>query len=238
MKATWLVVGSVIGCVIGAGVAACGGGSGSGAGGTGTGGATPTTTTPSGTTTTTSIDTGTTSGTTTTGTGSTDTGTTSTTTTSTTTGTGGDAGVCKPPTTLHPPHLDAGPGTIFCPFSAVDGGKNEFCVAQTEHCCEPTSGNASCQPSGTTCATGDTDWQCEDPVADCPSGMECCAAGASIGISTDPSCANFAHKFHGTACVAAGSCAGIVMCTSDAECPSGKHCVPFGTKGNAVGGCN
>jgi hypothetical protein len=44
--------------------------------------------------------------------------------------------------------------------------------------------------------------------------------------------------FHGTACVATGSCAGgIIMCSSDGECPSGQHCTPFEAKGNQVGGC-
>lgn len=236
MKKGWLVIGALMGCVAGASLGACGSSVGGAGGGSTGGGATtsPTTSSSSG-----SLATSSSSGSSTTSSS----GATSS-SSSSSSGTGGsapDAGPCGKITKLHPPSPDAGANTLFCPFSGVDGGKDEFCTAQTEHCCEPPASAmtpSTCDPIATPCATGDTDWQCEDPVADCPSGMECCAPGASIGISADPMCGNFAHKFHGTQCVAAGTCMGIQMCTSDSECPSGKTCVPFATKGNAVGGCN
>lgn len=148
---------------------------------------------------------------------------------------GRDAG-CSTPTTLHPPSTDGGTRTIYCPFSSTDGGSNEYCQAGTEHCCEPTTGTASCVASATACAAGATDWQCADPVADCPSGNVCCGTGMLV-LSPDPACGNFASGFRGTHC--ATSCTGmeIRMCTSDAECPSGQTCHPFRAKGNQVGGC-
>ena len=149
---------------------------------------------------------------------------------------------------LHPPKLDGGANTLYCPFSGVDGGKAEYCDPATEHCCETPAGNAdpsACQPNATACMTGTgfVDWGCEDPVADCqdPSKPVCCATGlngknSSIGLGA-PGCGNFAHDMTGTACVAAGTCAGITICTSDAECPGGMKCTPFGKAGNQMGGC-
>jgi hypothetical protein len=188
---------------------------------------------------------------------STSTGMTSTTTSTTSTGTGGaatstttgvgggDAGTCVKPGTLHPPKLDAGPGTLYCPFSSVDGGPNEYCTPGTQHCCESPSGAtpSSCVDSSTACMIGYVDWQCEDPVADCPSGQVCCAPGATIGFG-GPGCGNFAHTFTHTACVAAGACpnagnmGNILLCTSSAECPAvTPTCTPFSVHGNQVGGC-
>jgi hypothetical protein len=236
VKRNWLVAAATMGLVAGAGVAACGG-SGSGTGGSAGGEGTSTGTTSASSSSVTSG--GTTSSTSTTGgTG----GATTSTTTSTTSG-GADAGVCKPPGTLHPPKLDAGPGTIFCPFSAVDGGKNELCIAGSEHCCESKGGStmpSSCEPLATACPMGDIDWKCEDPIADCPTGQDCCAPGATLelgGTQNGMACANFASKMTGTTCVLAGTCNGIQMCTSDAECPAGKTCTPFTKSGNQVGGC-
>jgi hypothetical protein len=181
---------------------------------------TGTTTTPgddTGTTTTPGDDTGTTT------TPGDDTGTTSG-------DTGADAG-CKAPGTLHPPK--AGAGDFYCPFVAP---AKTFCKDQTEHCCEPSTGSASCQPIGTACATGDTDWQCDDP-SECPSGQKCCGIGKLV-INADPACANYASKFKGTHCAAScDAAAEIEMCTSNAECSTGT-CTPFTTKGSQVGGCH
>jgi hypothetical protein len=164
--------------------------------------------------------------------------TTSTTDTTTDTGTGGSGQTttsCHPPTSLHPPK--AGKPSIFCPFSSVDGGKNEYCTAQTQHCCEPKSGTASCEDINTACQAGDTDWQCEDPVADCPQGQVCCGIGQFVQ-NADPNCANYAKGFKGTHCAASCDPATEVeMCTSDGEC-NGKTCKPMYTKGNQVGACD
>jgi hypothetical protein len=153
-----------------------------------------------------------------------------------------DSGPCSKVGSLHPPSADAGTSTIFCPFSAVgDAGKDLYCTGKTQHCCEtPASAGtpSTCDPLATACPVPkSTDWQCQDPVADCPSATPvCCAAGASIGLGAT-GCGNFAHSMTGTKCVAAGACTGIVMCTADAECPSGQHCTPFTKSGAQVGGC-
>jgi hypothetical protein len=259
MKKEWLIAGAVVGCIAGGSLGACS--SGGGAGGTlGSGGSTATTTsttgsstTASSTTTTTTSGGGTSSTTMTTTSGG---GNPTTTTTTSSTGAGGGT-TCKTPTTLHPPHLDAGPGTIYCPFSAVDGGKNEYCTPQTEHCCETPAGStipSACLPMGTTCnpapgppPNGSTDWQCEDPVTDCQQGEVCCAPGATIGLGGTVGgmqCANFAHHMTYTACLPAAQCpnagnmGNIILCTSDSECPSATPtCTPFGKAGNQVGGC-
>jgi hypothetical protein len=150
-------------------------------------------------------------------------------------GGGPDMAGCKGPSTLHPPKMGTNM-TVYCPFSGVNGGPAQYCTAMTQHCCEPSMGSAMCQPIATACAAGETDWQCEDPVADCGAGMDCCGAGATLVV--DNVCGSFARTFHGSTCVAAGSCTGIQLCTSDSECPTGKTCVPFRSKGNQVGGCN
>lgn len=153
------------------------------------------------------------------------------------TDTGVDAGPCTTPGTLHPPRADGGTANLFCPFSNPDGGASLYCNSGTEHCCEPTSGTAMCSPTATACAAGDTDWQCEDPGADCPAGSMCCGTG-TVMINTDPrGCANFASGFHGTHCATSCTTMEIRMCTSDGECGTGQHCIPFKAKGNQVGGC-
>jgi hypothetical protein len=148
---------------------------------------------------------------------------------------GGDdmASMCSTPGTLHPPKM--GMPTIYCPFSGVMGGKPQYCTAGTQHCCEPATGTAACQPSAMACAVGDTDWQCQDPVADCPRGEQCCGSGKLV-VNANPMCANYASGFHGTHCAANCAANEIRMCTSDAEC-GGKTCIPFKTKGAQVGGC-
>jgi hypothetical protein len=145
---------------------------------------------------------------------------------------------CLPLTKLFPPP-DAGP-TIYCPFSAVDGGGNKSCTAVTQHCCEAL-GTSSCDPIANACPATDTDWQCQDPIADCPNAQApvCCAVGATLVASIDPNCGNYATGFQGAACVPTGGCAnGITMCTSDLECPNNQTCTPFGAQGAQVGGCH
>ncbi len=224
MKRSWLIAGAVVGCLAGAAVGACG--NSSGTGGSGGGGASGSTTTSS------SKSTGS-------GTGSTSSGSTSSAgaTSSSTSGAGGAGGGCSTPSTLHPPSADAGTSTLYCPFSAVDGGKNLYCTNTTEHCCEPKMGTATCDPIATACAPMDMDWQCEDPKADCPSGQVCCAPGATFGQGA-PGCANFAHTMTKTQCMAAASCTGMIMCTSNDECPASQPtCTPFKKAGNQVGAC-
>jgi hypothetical protein len=236
MKKQWLIVGALVGCLSGASVVACSGTSGTGTTGTGNSTGTGTHTTNSSTGTMTSSSTG--------GAPTTSSSTGGMTTTGTAAG-GADAGTCKPPGTLHPPKLDAG-ANLYCPFSGVDGGKAVYCNAATEHCCEtPAMTTPSmCVPIATACMTGTgyTDWQCEDPVADCMSSATpvCCAPGATLvmgGTMNGMVCQNYASHMTHTACVAAGQCSGIIMCTSDGECPNGQHCITFSKAGNQVGGC-
>jgi hypothetical protein len=145
-----------------------------------------------------------------------------------------DAG-CSAPSTLHPPHAGS-TATIYCPFGMGDAGASLYCDHGTQHCCEPSSGTATCEPSATPCAGTAVDWQCQDP-GDCPSGQVCCGMGTLVLGTTG--CGNYASGFHGTRC--ATSCAAmteIQMCTSDAECTGGTTCTPFRTHGAQVGGCH
>ena len=150
-------------------------------------------------------------------------------------GTGG--ATCKTPTTLHPPKSGT-TDNIYCPFSGADGGKNDYCASGSEHCCEPkaTGSVSTCQPLSQPCDTGDTDWQCQDPVADCPTGQKCCGTGTVVKNS-DPTCANYAQGFMGTHCAQSCDLGEVEMCTSDSECTAPKTCLPFGTKGAQVGAC-
>jgi hypothetical protein len=262
MNKVWLIGGVLVSCLAGAGMAACG--SSSSTGGSGTGGTASTTT-----------GAGNTGNTSTTTTGPTGTGGTAATTTTTTAGTGGTTSTgttgtggtaeCGKVTTLHAPDLEAGPGTIYCPFSeTTDGGKDEYCTPGTQFCCETAEGTStpsSCvtgTPSSANCPSafvssaesGSTVWECEDPVTDCPSGQVCCAVGYGYGGTSPkaaaftpgaPGCGNYASEMGGTVCMASSACTaavGFLMCTSPGECPSGTTCQPFAKAGNDVGGCH
>jgi hypothetical protein len=134
--------------------------------------------------------------------------------------------------------------TIYCPFSATtDGGPEEYCAAATQHCCETPEGSATpsaCQPTATACATGSTDWGCQDPVADCASGDTCCAPSATLVLGMPAGmCGNYASGMKSTTCLPAGTaCTGIIMCTTNAECPAAHPtCTAFEKAGAQVGGC-
>ena len=145
-------------------------------------------------------------------------------------------GACQSPSHLHPPTMT--PDSIYCPFGSADGGPS-YCDEGTQHCCEPATGQSTCTGIATSCAAGDVDWQCEDPVTDCESlgNPVCCAPGASIVLG-DAGCRNYSMNLTGTRCVASvAACTGIVMCTSNEECSLGQTCVPFDKGGNGVGGC-
>jgi hypothetical protein len=148
---------------------------------------------------------------------------------------GGGPGVdmvqCDSPTKLFPPKK---PGDLYCPFGKTDAG-SLYCTGGTTHCCEPAQGMSACVAEATPCAMGDTDWVCEDP-ADCPAQMVCCGSGTLVQTG-NPMCGNYATGFHGTHCAASCMPNEIQMCTSNGECSNGKNCIPFGTKGNQVGGC-
>lgn len=145
---------------------------------------------------------------------------------------GGDGGVdCGTTATLHPSD-----GGLYCPFSAVDGGANAYCIPNVQHCCEPAMGTSTCKPIASACAMTDTDWQCEDKT-DCPNNMQCCGIGKPGG--PDPGCVNlFATGFKGSHCAA--SCmqgSEFIICESSSECPNNQTCKPAKLKGNQVGIC-
>jgi hypothetical protein len=149
-------------------------------------------------------------------------------------GTGAD---CEAPPTMVYAESKAG---VYCPFSAVDGGKNQVCTAG-EHCCETPegSGASTCNAAGTACAVAmSTDWQCEG-TPDCSgtSGTVCCGTGT---IETQAACGTYPaypyiSKFTGSSCAA--SCTTYQICSQTSECPSGKTCVPVKPKGNTIGVC-
>ena len=145
-------------------------------------------------------------------------------------GTGGSSGQCSKPGSLHT-------NTIYCPFSATGGGKNLYCTPGTQHCCEGlTSGDVStCEAAATACPANWTDWVCQKD-ADCGGGVRA-ARRRLWSKNTDQSCANYASKFHATQCEATCATGEVHMCTADADCGSGKTCLPFSTKGAQVGGC-
>ncbi len=143
---------------------------------------------------------------------------------------GADMVQCDTPTKLFPPKK---PGDLYCPFGKTDAG-SLYCTGGTTHCCEPSTGSSTCVAEATPCANGDTDWVCDDP-SDCPAQMVCCAM-ATLVQTGNPMCGNYATGFHATHCAASCMQNEIEMCTSDGEC-GGKKCIPFGTKGNQVGGC-
>lgn len=139
-------------------------------------------------------------------------------------------GKCGKPGALHP-------DTIYCPFSATDGGKNADCTPGTQHCCEGlTSSDVSvCDPLATTCPSGWTDWVCQQD-SDCGAGKQCCATATFVKNSMQQ-CANYATGFHATQCETTCAAGEIHMCTATTQCAQGKVCTPFSTKGAQVGGC-
>lgn len=150
---------------------------------------------------------------------------------------GGDAGGsadCGTAATLHP-DTDGG---IYCPFSAVDGGKNIFC-ADTEQCCESAKGGAasSCVAKGSACpSTNDTVWECESP-ANCPSGQVCCAAGSTAAVTIgDDTCGPYLSKFSKTHCAASCTATELTVCEKQSECTTGT-CTAVKPKANAIGVC-
>jgi hypothetical protein len=155
---------------------------------------------------------------------------------STDAGTG--SGSCEaPPTKVYAE--TAGEG-LYCPFSVItDAGKAGDCPVG-DHCCEPASGTSTCVATGTACASGDTDWQCEGPL-DCTgagaAGPLCCGTGT---IETSPACGSnpaypYVSKFTGSAC-AASCAASFTICSQQSECTTGT-CTPIKPKGNTIGYC-
>ncbi len=138
-------------------------------------------------------------------------------------------------------------GSFYCPFSKTDAGKAEYCTSGTEHCCEPSSGTATCLPSATTCgATTDTDWECEG-TPDCAghAGTICCGTGALKTQAAQPGCGadggtvpsyTYVDGFTKATCVAPAACTTFQICAEQSDCSSGT-CTPIKPKGNDIGYC-
>lgn len=154
-------------------------------------------------------------------------------------GTGDAASECGTPAKLHPVTAGADGGNIYCPFSATDAGKTEYCT-NDQQCCETPSGTSpsTCETKGSACpVTGSTVWECEDP-SDCASGMQCCArsTGAGVTVGTD-TCGPYLSKFSGTYCAATCATGELVVCEAQAACATGT-CTAVKPKGNSIGVCN
>jgi hypothetical protein len=159
------------------------------------------------------------------------------------------SGNCEAPSTLHPPKaVDAGFPGVYCPFSAQGDAGNDYCQGgAVQECCE-TSADAGmpsqCLAVGSTsCPSGSTIWQCDDP-SECPSSAPVCCGvpytGDTVTIKETAGCTDhYASEMGGTQCVAsAAACTGgVIMCTSDAQCTSPQTCLPFRKAGNSVGAC-
>jgi hypothetical protein len=117
-------------------------------------------------------------------------------------------------------------------------------------CCE-TSAEAGVPSQcmavdASTCPANSTTWGCDDP-SECPSGNMCCAipyAGKTMvnilqeaPINGQVCMGHYAQYMQGTICAATCAAGQVQMCTANAECPSGKTCVPFRKAGNQVGAC-
>jgi hypothetical protein len=161
---------------------------------------------------------------------------------------GGDsAGGC---THGNPPSLhvsDGGPTSLFCGFKANDAG-TLYCDPHTQNCCVGGSmgtgfADPTCNTKGVACVNGTMpkEIDCEDSN-DCPVvGSICCYTGPVPTL--DPTC-NYYRATSGisTHCVdpdAGTACASgeQQICSSNAECPSGKTCTPFKTIYFGLGFC-
>jgi hypothetical protein len=169
-----------------------------------------------------------------------------------------DAGTdaCGNSPSLHPTSLEAG-GGVYCPFGGPASETTLYCgagdAAADKFCCisgevgttyPPSVCQASCSFTAT---SGNTTIQCEDPATDCPTGNICCG-GAEKTIALDTSCSYYKlSDWVYTKCEATAACAGTAtapatgaefqLCTGPTECPAGKTCTPFKSKGVDLGFC-
>ena len=131
----------------------------------------------------------------------------------------GDAGCHKPPHALYKETV-AG---VYCPFSSGGAAHNLTCTSG-QHCCEPSSGTATCSEWSSARADRRHRLKCDGPV-DCAgssSGHVCCGTGT---IETQPICGTYpaypyVSHFKGTSCQS--SCGStFTVCSQDSDCPSG-----------------
>lgn len=140
---------------------------------------------------------------------------------------------CGTAPSLHP-SPEAG---VYCPFQAV--GAPSRCAIGTHCCVYPTNAGkvATCNPLGVACdpVEGTADFGCDEP-ADCPgAGQVCCLKGT---VEKDPACYAFGKGVTATTCRPT-ACAvdEAQICSGSGQCPAGKTCVPFATRGKELGAC-
>lgn len=154
-------------------------------------------------------------------------------------------------------------GSIYCPFAA-DAGQYVTCSSSgfchldcptaTTYCCigggtSPNYYTSACQTIGQACDNppedaghGGRPVQCEE-AADCQGGdagaMICCGTGGLP--AQDPTCGYYKESpgFKATTCTTGTTCPSgqFQICSTDAECGSGKTCTPFKALGVQLGFC-
>jgi len=154
-------------------------------------------------------------------------------------------------------------GTIYCPFAA-DAGQYVTCSSSgfchldcptaTTYCCigggtSPNYYTSACQTIGQACDNPPADAghggrpvQCEE-AADCQGGdagaMICCATGGLPAQVPGCSYAKESPGFKATTCVSGTTCPSgqFQVCSTNAECGSGKTCQVFKALGVDLGYC-
>lgn len=141
---------------------------------------------------------------------------------------------CGAAPTLHP---SPGEG-VYCPFQAV--GAPSKCAIDAHCCVYPAAAGkpATCNQAGVACepVEGMADFACDEP-ADCPGGSNrmCCMKGT---VEKDPTCYSFGKGVTGSRCRLDTCAAGEEqLCSGSGQCPAGKTCVPFATRGKELGAC-
>lgn len=128
-----------------------------------------------------------------------------------------------------------GDGGVYCPFSALDGGKNVFCSSGTQQCCvtpESAGSPATCQDRDTECPVANsTLLECQHPE-DCDQGT--CCAGAQVGTDV---CNLYLKKFTGTKCRDACQAGELAVCGQTDDCSDGQTCEGVKAKGSTLGVC-
>jgi hypothetical protein len=171
---------------------------------------------------------------------------------------GGTSASCKIPT-LHPNPA----GDVYCGFGTDGGDLDCLTDAGTSQCClggtVEDGGYAPqvCGAYGSSCTNGTKAIPIEcGQISDCTAngivGAACCLQGTTSGPAPIASCpASDLKQGGGTGIVCEASDAGasdagapscatgeIQVCAQDADCPSGKTCVPIHWKLYDIGYCN
>lgn len=140
---------------------------------------------------------------------------------------------CGTAPSLHP-SPEAG---VYCPFQVV--GAPSRCAIGTHCCVYPSNAGkvGTCNQPGVACdpVEGTADFGCDEP-SDCPGASPvCCLKGS---IEKDPACYAFGKGVSATTCRPT-SCANdeVQVCSGSGQCPTGKTCVPFATRGKELGAC-